>query len=346
MTELGISLLGYGLSGRFFHAPLIDAVPGLRLINVMTSQADAVLQAYPFAAVLTDPHDAIKDPKVQIVVVATPNEMHEPLARAALEAGKHVVVDKPMTTDVAKADSLIRVANERGCLLVPYHNRRWDADYRTLCKCLDGGLLGEMRTWESHYDRYRPTIKDNWRERPAAGSGLLYDIAPHLIDQVLARYGLPDWVAADVQTQRPDAHVDDYFHLILAWGPMRAILHAGTLVCGTGPRFAVHGTEGSFVKYGLDAQENALLAGHRPEEADFGVESESQRALVTTALSGIDISGYVSSERGAYLRFYELLRDAITLGGPSPIPAEAGRDVIRVIEAALLSTQTTTQFAP
>lgn len=339
MSEIGVGLLGFGLAGRTFHAPLIEAVPGLRLVAVGTRQHEAVAERYPAAVVHADPRDVIRDPAVGLVVVATPNDTHAELATAALEAGHHVVVDKPITTTAAEAQTLIALAGRAGRCLVPFHNRRWDADFLTLSRCLDGGLLGEVREWHSHFDRYRPAIKDNWREEPGAGAGLLYDLAPHLADQVMARHGLPDWVSADVVAQRDAAQVDDYFHLVLAWGPVRAVLHAGTLVRGETPRLAVHGTAGSFVSYGLDGQEAALKAGHRPGEPGFEAAARLAPPTLTSAPGGVPLTAAVTPDAGAYTRFYTGVRDAVSDGAPPPVPATAGLNALRVVEAARRSAE-------
>jgi len=340
MKEYGVGLLGFGLAGRVFHAPLIDAVPGLRLAAVCTSREQAVRERYPSAQVLARAAAVIEHPDVDLVVVATPNDTHAPMARAALEAGRHVVVDKPMVPTAGEAESLMTLARDRDRLLVPYHNRRWDNDYLTVCRCLDAGLLGEVRTWEVNYDRFRPDIKENWREEPGAGAGLLYDLGPHLADQALARFGMPDWVQADVASQRTAARVDDYYHMVLAWGASRAILHAGTLVRGEAPRMRVHGTRGSFVKYGLDPQEEALRCGASAAAADWGTEPADLSAEVTTDSGGVELISHVPSERGDYPAFYRGVRAALEGGAQPPVPAQAAVDVLRVIEAAFESSET------
>jgi scyllo-inositol 2-dehydrogenase (NADP+) len=339
MSDVGVGLLGYGVAGSAFHSPLVAATPGLRLASVASRQKDKVLARYPDATVASRPESVIQDPAVTLVVIATPNETHVPLAEAALDAGKHVVVDKPLALTAADAQALSERAQRRGLLLIPYHNRRWDNDYLTLSQCIDAGLLGEVRTWEAHFDRYRPTIKDSWREEPGDGAGMLYDLGPHLIDQVLCRMGSPASVFADVQCQRDGAQVDDYFHLVLRWGRTRAILHGGALVRGQAPRFAVHGTRGSFVKYGIDPQETALRRGGIPGGPGWGEEPTAFHATVTTEQGGVELTSRVPSIPGDYGAFYRGVLTAIRHGAPPPVSAQAAVDTLRVIEAAQRSAE-------
>ena len=211
-----VGLIGFGLAGRAFHAPLIDAVDGLQLAAIATSRADEVARTFPDCQVFDGSDQLIADDAIDLVVIATPNQSHAPLARAALEAGRHVVVDKPFVTDPAAAAALIALAQTRERMLSVFHNRRWDGDFLTVRRLIDGGKLGNLSLAEMHWDRLRPAIKTGWREEPGDGAGLLADFGPHLIDQALALFGQPDAVAGDVLCQRAAARVDDYFALTLA----------------------------------------------------------------------------------------------------------------------------------
>src|SRR5688500_1587533 len=255
-----VGLVGYGLAGAVFHAPLIGACDALELAAVVTSRET------PNAVRTLEKLLGLSE----LVVIASPNRTRFPLAKQALEAGKHVVIDKPMTVMAGEAEELIALAAERRRVLTVFHNRRWDGDYLTVRKILP--RLGEVTLFEAYWDRFRPAIKLGWREIPDEGAGLLSDLGPHLIDQALQLFGMPEAVSADIEMQRAGAAVDDYFELTLHYGARRVKLGASTMVADPRPRFALHGSAGSFVKHGLDTQEEALKAGVDPLSAGFGID--------------------------------------------------------------------------
>ena len=329
MKSLSVGLLGFGLAGSVFHAPLIQSESRLRLTAIASSRIDDIRRAAP-EAVATTAEAVIADPSIDLVVIATPNTSHAPLAREALLAGKHVVIDKPMATTAAEADERIDLAKRQGRLLPVFHNRRWDNDFLTLRACLDRGDIGRPYHYEAHFDRFRPQIKQGWREQTLAGSGVLFDLGAHLIDQALTLFGMPDRILADVGSQRPDAQVDDWFHIVLGYGRMRAILHCGTVVCRPGPRFQLHGDRGSFLKHGMDGQEAALRAGRLPTEAGWGGDDPENFALLVQA-DGTERR--VESIPGDYPAFYRGVAASILDGAPPPVTAEQARDVLTVLEA-------------
>jgi len=331
MRTIQIGLLGYGLAGSTFHAPLIRTIPSLTIAAVMTSRQADVARDLPGARVVDSAAAIFTDPAIELVVVATPNASHFELARQALEAGKHVVIDKPITTSSANADALIALATRQGRLLSVYQNRRWDNDFLTVRKLVEAGRLGTIYAYESHFDRFRPAIKPGWHEIPQPGAGVLFDLGSHLIDQALVLFGMPTTVTADVLAQRSEALVDDYFHVILGYGERRAIVHASTLVREPGPRFAVHGDAGSFVKYGMDPQETALKAGRPANAPDWGREDP---ALSGTLVNAAGERQLITSEPGAYPEFYAQMTAAIFTGAPLPVSAQSARDVVAVIELA------------
>lgn len=313
-------LIGFGLGGTAFHAPLVSAVDGLELVAIATSKADAVAAAYPQAAVTT-PEALIADPQIALVIVSTPNDTHFRLARAALEAGKHVVIDKPFASTAEQAEQLIALAAERQRLVIPFHNRRWDSDFLTVRKLLDGGRLGEVMLFEAHWDRFRPELSQPWKESRAAGSGQLADLGPHMIDQALLLFGAPEALSADIEVQRTGTEVDDYFHLTLHYGARRVVLASSRLIAAPRPRFAIHGRAGSFVKYGLDPQEAAVRSGGRVTDPAHGFEDASIHGTLTL---GDGTRETIVSERGDYRRFYAGVAEAIAGGGPPPVdPADA-----------------------
>jgi len=320
-VSIAVGLVGYGLAGRAFHAPLIDAVEELRLAAIATSRRAEVAAAWPGVAVVDDPAALIADPSIDLVVVATPNATHAPLARAALEAGKHVVVDKPLAADAGEAESLVAAARAQGRLLSVFHNRRWDGDFLTVTRLLDDGTLGRLALYEARWDRFRLEQRAGWKDRPGPGSGLLPDLGSHLIDQALRLFGLPEALTADLAAQRDHGAVEDYFELTLHYGAMRAILSASTLVAAPRPRFALHGTAGSFVKAGLDPQEAWMAGGGRPADPGYGEDAPDLHGTLTTPDGA---ARRISTERGDYRRFYEGMAEAIRTGARPPVdPADA-----------------------
>ena len=319
--SVAVGLIGYGLAGRAFHAPLIDAVARLRLAAIATSRRADVAATWPGVRVADDPDALIADPSIDLVVVATPNATHAALARAALDAGKHVVVDKPLATDAAEAEALAATARAAGRVLSVFHNRRWDGDFLTVKRLLDDGALGRLALYEARWDRFRREQRAGWKDRPGPGSGLLPDLGSHLIDQALQLFGLPDALTADLAAQRDQGEVEDYFELTFHYGEMRAILSAATLVAAPRPRFALHGTAGSFVKPGLDPQEVWMASGRRPADPGYG---EDDPASYGTFTAPNGAARRIPTDRGAYRCFYQGVADAILTGAPPPIdPADA-----------------------
>ena len=268
---------------------------------------------------------------MQLIVISTPNDQHFPLAKAALEAGKHVVVDKPFTVTVAEADALIALARSRNRLLTAFHNRRWDGDFLTVRKLVEGGRLGELMLCELVWDRFRPAIRQGWKDDPAHGASLLNDLGPHLIDQALLLFGKPDALVADLSAQRPGSPVDDYFDLVFHYGPRRVRLSVSVLVTAPRPRFALHGTEASFIKFGLDPQESQLQSGLRPGDPGFGAEDPAQHGLLTFADGRTE---RIATEPGCYLAFYDEVASAILDGAPAPVDPADARFGLAIIEAA------------
>lgn len=324
-------LIGFGLAGRAFHAPLIAVEPRLELAAVVTSRADEVNTAHPGAKVLAGAEELIADPAIDLVVIATPNTLHAPLARAALEAGKHVVVDKPFVTDPAEGDALIALAKARGRVLSVFHNRRWDGDFHTVERLVREGMLGEIMLAELCFDRFRPGVRQRWREAPGPGAGLLADLGPHLVDQALRLFGPPESVTADIAIQRAAASVDDYFAITLGYGRARVVLASSTLIADPRPRFALHGTRGSFVKNSIDPQEPALRAGGSPDAPGFGVEPPEAYGRLTL---GDAAAEPVPSERGDWRQFYAEMTDAILDGAPPPVAPEDAVTGLRILDLA------------
>ncbi len=323
-----VGLIGFGLAGASFHAPLIDAVDGLDLAAIATSRPT---DRFPGAVRHADPQALIDDDSLDLIVVATPNDSHASLAQAALAAGRHVVVDKPLAIDDGDAVELVQLGRGAGRLLSVFHNRRWDSDFLTVEALLKDGVLGEVMLAEFHWDRFRPAIKHGWRERDVPGGGLLNDLGPHLIDQAIRLFSMPEAVAGDVAVQRAQAVADDYFQLTLQYGARRVTIGSASLVAAPRPRFALHGSKGSFVKYGIDPQEAVLRAGGAPGDAGYGVEDERDWGVLTDADGQ---TRRVPSQIGDWRGFYAGMRDAVLGRGAVPVdPVDAVRG-LRIIAAA------------
>lgn len=338
MRNIKIGLIGYGFAGATFHGPLIASTAGMILARVASSNPDKVREKFP-DAVVSDPATLIEASDIELVVIATPNASHHGLARQALLAGKHVVVDKPFTVSVEEARDLIQLAREHKLLLSVFHNRRWDGDFLTLKRCIESGMLGEINSYHAHFDRYRPEVRKRWREEDLPGAGTLYDLGAHLIDQALVLFGTPDSVSADIGIQRPGSGAADYFHLALGYGMKRVILHSASIVRASGPHFQVHGSTGSYIKYGLDPQEDALRAGRRPGGASWGAEPEAAYGVVTFERQDETVTEKLETLPGSYQVFYQQMQAAIADGGPLPVSAQEALNVIRTIEYAMQSSR-------
>lgn len=333
-------LVGYGLAGRVFHAPLIQSARGIDLVAVASSRPDQVRGDLAQVCVVDSVDALVAGDLVDVIVVAAPNTAHHAVASAALAAGKHVVVDKPMTVTTREADALIDLARARGKILTVFHNRRWDADYLTVKDCVSSGRLGRLSAFESRYDRFRPEVRDRWRERDEPGSGTWFDLGSHLVDQAIDLFGHPRAILADLQRQRRGAQATDYFHTILDYETLRVVLHGGSLVPAASLRFAAHGDRCSLVKHGLDSQEDQLKAGLRPGDSRYGEEPDSQAAeLICAQVGAANSRQRIQSSRGTYDVFYESLVEAIVSGASPPVSDTDGRNVVAVIEAGEESSQ-------
>jgi len=331
---LGVGILGYGFATATFHAPLVQGVPGLRLVAVSSGDAAKVHRDLPELDVEPSTEALLARTDVEVVVVPTPNGTHFALASQALAAGKHVVVDKPFTLSAAEAIRLMHQAEAAGRVLSVFHNRRWDSDFLTLREVLASGELGPVAHFESHFDRYRPEVKIRWREEPVPGSGLWYDLGSHLLDQLLQLFGPPEGISLDLALQREGSQVDDWFHATLQYGRMRAILHGGVLVPRPGPRFIVHGARGTFLKGGLDPQEDQLKADRTPRAPDWG------QAELSVWDAGTCTRRFLPCLPGDYLAYYRGLRDAVLGLGPNPVPPQEARAVMTLLELGLQSAAT------
>ncbi|MCR2805612.1 oxidoreductase [Paenibacillus soyae] len=339
---LRVGLIGYGFAGRVFHAPVISAVQELALTKVVERGSETSKERYPHVEVVRSAQSLYDDPDIDLVVVATPSTNHYSFAKDALLAGKHVVVEKPFSATSAEADELIELARRQGKVISVFHNRRWDGDYMTVRQLLRSGSLGRMSEAEFRWDRYSPHVASKrWRDAgEQLGSGVFYDLGVHLIDQALCLFGKPATITADIRTQRDGAGADDGFEVTLGYPDrLNVRLRSSLLIRQPGPRYALHGTEGSFVKYGEDPQEEELKAGRTPLDAGYGLEREERYGKLDTVVGGLRFVGSVQTLAGGYQHYYRNVAEHILGLAELDVKPEEARDAIRLIELGLISSK-------
>ncbi|QNG58297.1 oxidoreductase [Bacillus sp. PAMC26568] len=339
MRKIKVGIVGYGLSGATFHAPLLSVLEEFEIAKVVSSNKEKVQQDLKDAVVVSSLEEVLEDTAIDLVVITTPSGLHYEMAKQSLMAGKHVILEKPMVIETWEAEELISIAEEKKLLLSVYHNRRWDNDYLTVSKLINDGVLGEINTYQVHFDRFRPAVRDRWREKQGPGSGMLYDLGSHLIDQALHLFGRPQFVMADVFAQRENAETDDYFHIILGYEKLRVILHSGSIVPINGPRFQVHGSKGSFIKYGLDGQEAALKEGKKPLDNSWGADDPQFYGQLVTIEGEIEEHKTIETLHGSYVSYYKKMAKSIIEGETAPVTANEGLSVIKIIDAAFKSSK-------
>lgn len=338
---ISTGLIGFGNSGQTFFAPFIAANPGFSLDKVSTSDPAKAAKAnavYPKAKVVNDAAAIINDPGIELVLIGSPNTSHLELAKQALLAGKHVVVEKPFTITSADADELIALAKQQGRILTVHHNRRFDSGHNTVKRVIASGRLGRLVEYEVHYDRFRRDLRPGaWREKPLPGSGILYDLGAHLIDGALELFGTPETVTCMMLTQRPGLEVEDNFEIILNYPEVKVTLKGGMLVKVPGPTYVLYGDYGTFIKYGMDVQEEALKKGEQPGGPNWGIEPDDIWGRLTTEENGKDVTRTIESEAGRYQDYFQNVYEAIAEGKELIVKPEQARETIRVIELCFRS---------
>ena len=340
MQPIKTAILSFGMSGQVFHAPFLNVLPGFEFYGVWERSKNLAQEKYPQVKTFRSLDDLLADEKIELVIVNTPNYTHYEYAKLALEAGKHVVVEKPFTVMVNEGEELIQLAKEKGVMLSVYQNRRFDSDFRTIRKVVSEGLLGDIVEAEFHFDRFREDLSPKQhKEVPGPGTGALYDLGSHLVDQALQLFGFPEAVFADIRIVRPVSKVDDYFEVLLYYPSLRVRLHSSYLVKEALPGYILHGSQGSFIKAKTDVQETDLQAGKIPCGPDWGKEPDSERGLLHIDRKGEDVKEYLVSLQGNYGDYFEGVYEAIRMGKPAPVSAEDGLGVVRVITAAFKSSE-------
>ncbi|HWZ24840.1 MAG TPA: oxidoreductase [Verrucomicrobiae bacterium] len=340
MIDVGV--IGFGLAGRAFHAQVIRATPGLRLAAIVQRHGNEAAEKYPDVRVMRSVQELLDIRDIRLVVIATPNDTHAPIARQCLEAGRDVVVDKPFATTLKEAEELVELASESGRLITVYQNRRYDGDFQAIREIVADVTLGRIVRFETSYDRFRPDLKPGaWRERVGPGSGIFFDIAPHLIDHALLLFGLPGAVTADIRMERAVAVVDDSFDVMLHYSAgMRSVLRSTMLAVAPRPRFVLHGTRGSFVKQTFDPQEINLRRGYVPESGPWGGEPQEDWGVLTTMENDVVTKRSVPSATSDYRDYYANVRDAILGRATLAVTPEHALDVMRILEMAQESSRT------
>jgi len=337
--QIRVGVVGFGLAGRIFHTAVIDATPGFKLQGIVKPTGDEAKAAYPGVPCYRTIEEMFADTSIRLVVVATPSHTHFEIAQRCLREQRHVIIDKPFTLTSLEASTLIDMARERNLLLSAYQNRRWDGDFKTVQQIVAGGELGRLVNYRSHFDRFRPEPRrGTWREGGGPGSGILFDLGAHLVDQATTLFGTPSLIDASIRIQRDEGQADDAFDIRLTYQQHHCLevhLSASTLARIPGPRFHLNGTRGSFVKFGLDPQEDQLKSGLRFDAPGFGEDTES--AWGTLQILD-EAPRRIATERGDYRAYYENVRDALTGKALLAVtPVQAWRTT-RLIELARRSS--------
>ncbi|HEY5562832.1 MAG TPA: Gfo/Idh/MocA family oxidoreductase [Clostridiaceae bacterium] len=339
MTEkLNVAIIGFGTSARVFHLPFLLSSNKFDIKKVYERNSEEAKKYIKGVVVVHNLSEILEDQSIDLVIITTPNTTHYDLAKKSILAHKHTIVEKPFTINSSQGEELIKLAKEKNVLLSVFQNRRFDGDFLTVKKVVQSGYLGEIVEYEAHFDRFRNFIKgSNWKESPLEGSGILYDLGAHLIDQAIDLFGLPEKIFADIRIQRPNSLVHDYFEVNLYYKNLKATLKAGMLVREPLPHFIISGTEGSFVKFGMDVQEGKLKAGLMPIDIEFGKEPIEQWGTLNTNIEGIHFQGKLETEIGNYQLYYEDIYSGIKENKPRIIKAEDSLEVIKIIELAYKS---------
>lgn len=340
MTPIKTAILSFGLSGKAFHAPFIHLHKGFELVGIWERSKSISLEFYPGIKIYRSLEEILNDDSIELVVVNTPTATHFDYTKKVLEAGKHAVVEKAFTTTTAEAIELKELADKKHLVLSVFQNRRWDSDFKTVKKIIQEGWLGEIMEVEIHFDRYNEVLSPKpHKEIPAPGAGILNDLSPHLVDQALHLFGMPQAVFADLRITRPGSQVDDYFEILFYYPMLRVRLKSGYQVREPFASYVIHGRKGSFLKSRGDVQETMLVANHKPNTTDWGTEPESEQGLLHTEKDGKLIRERIPTLQGNYYDYYDGIYQAIRNGQPVQVSAEDGIHVMQIIDACFESNK-------
>lgn len=338
MPPIKTALLSFGMSGKLFHAPFLQVHPGFHLAGAWERSKKIIGEFYPGVTSYPSLDTILQDDSIELVIVNTPTATHYEYARQALLAGKNIIVEKAFTSTLEEAVELKHLAEKVNKKIAVYQNRRWDSDFKTVKKIIFDGWLGDLKEAEIHFDRFKPELSPKpHKEVQSAGSGILKDLGPHIIDSALCLFGFPEALFADIRITRPTSVVDDWFDILLYYKNVRVRLKGGVFVREALPGFIVHGSKGSFLKNRTDVQETDLLAGKIPNLTTWGIEPDSDRGLLHTEKNGNVIREKIKSLPGNYYDYYDEVYKALTEGIPMPVTADDGINVMRIIESAIQS---------
>lgn len=338
MKSIRTAILSFGMSGRVFHAPFIALDPQFELVGIWERTSSASFEFYPNIRIYRSLEEVLEDASIDLVIVNTPTYTHYEYCKKTLLAGKHAVVEKAFTNTVEEAKELDQIAMEKGLKLSVFQNRRWDSDFKTVKQVIDQGLLGNIVEAEIHFDRFKEELSPKLhKEIPGPGAGVLYDLGPHLIDQALVLFGMPEAVFADLRITRRGSQVDDYFEILLYYPQLRVRLKSGYQVREPFPSYVIHGSLGSFHKSRADVQEVDLVANQKPNRPDWGTEPIAEQGLLHTEKDGVCIREKIPTLTGNYADYYHAVGQAISLDKAMPVTSKDGIQVMQIIAAAAAS---------
>lgn len=337
ITKIKTGIASYGLSGRVFHAPFIHANEAFELTAICERSKNEASKTYPYVKIVSSFDELISDASLELIIVNTPDVTHYDYCKAALEAGKHVIVEKPFVFTVAEGEELIQLAAEKGRMLTVFQNRRWDGDFMTVRKVLNENKLGRIVEFRAGFQRFRTQIADTWKERNDRFVGIVYNLGPHLVDQAICLFGKPTSVFAQIKKQRDGSQIDDFFHIILKYPELQVTLTAGMLMKEPIASFVLHGTTGSFIKPGIDPQEDQLKAGMLPTDEVYGFDTPEMYGTLVLDENGETIRETIETIRGDYRLYFEAVANSIRQQQAPPISPAENLLVIRILEAAYQS---------
>ncbi len=336
--KIQTAIASFGMSGQVFHGPSLLAHPGFEVKTILERTKQLSRKMFPVAHIARDYREILNDTSIELIIVNTPDHLHFQMAYDALKAGKNVVVEKPFTLRTDEGRQLIELARKKKLMLSVYQNRRWDGDFLTIRKVIQSGVLGRLVEFESHFDRYRNYIAEGtWKEEGDEYAGVLYNLGSHMVDQVLVLFGMPQAVTAHLGIVRTGGKVADYYDIRLQYQGFASILKCSYLVKEAGPRYILHGTNGSFLKWGIDPQEDLLKKGEKPIGDGWGKEKELWWGTLNTEINGIRVKGKVETEAGDYLAFYNNIYNVLRNGEPLAVQADEALQVIKILEICLES---------
>ncbi len=341
MNPIKTGIASYGMSGLVFHAPLLHVSPGFEIVKIVERSNKGSKERYPYVAIVRSFEELLQDEEIELIIVNTPDATHYEYCKMAIEAEKHVIVEKPFTIKFDEAAELLELAKKKEQLLSVFQNRRWDGDFLTVKKVMQEKLLGRLVSFEAHFDRYRNFIQPNtWKEEPNAGAEILYNLGAHMIDQAYDLFGMPNNVSADIGIQRSGGKVDDFYNVVLRYDNIHVSLKSSYMVREEGLRYILHGTEGSFLKWGLDPQEEALKSGRYPNELNWGAEPKKLWGKLNTEINGLHYTGRIETISGNYQSYYNNIYEAIRNNGELIVKPEQSLDLMKIIEGAIESSKT------